>query len=159
MCSLDCFGSVMKMDMACPRQIQVLAPAWIAKPRKVRRTPLVLGVSLRTKNAARGKMLKCARCLCFKLRNFHQMPSPAANIGFPTWNSLKLDSTSRWLDAWHSDSHKNVPYTKMLQWPCIWDCRISTKWPIRTVGLLAHGPAAQRSPKGDGAKRGPKGPA
>jgi len=89
MCSLDCFGCVLKMDMACPRQVQGLAPTWIAKSREVRRTPPVLGVSLRTKNAARCKMLKCAQCPCFELRNFHQVPSPAGTIGFPPWPRKK----------------------------------------------------------------------
>ena len=36
------------------------------------------------------------------------MPSLAGDIGFPTWYSLKLDSTSRWLGASHSDSQKSV---------------------------------------------------
>ena len=44
------------------------------------------------------------------------MPSPATAIGFPTWHSLKVDSTSRWLGAWHSNSHKSVPHAKVLQW-------------------------------------------
>ena len=114
--SLDCFRNVLQMEMAWPRQKEGLAPASSTGSREVRRTPPVLGVSLRTKNTARGKMLKCAKCLCFKLRNFHKMSSPAANIGFSTWNSLKLNSTSRWLGASHSDSQKNVPCAKILQW-------------------------------------------
>jgi hypothetical protein len=115
MCSLDCFGSVLKMDMACPRQIQGLAPAWIAKSHEVYRMPLVLGVSLRTKNVARGKMLKCAKCLCFELRNFHQAPGPAVATGCPPWTSPKVDFTSRWLGAWHPDSQKSVHCMKIFK--------------------------------------------
>ena len=113
--SLDCFRNVLKMNMACPRQIQGISPAWIAEPRAVRRIPPVLGVSLRTKNAARGKMLECAECSGFELRNFRQIPSQAASIGFPTWNSPKVEFNSRWPGAWHSNSQKIVPCVKMFK--------------------------------------------
>ena len=60
--SLDCFRNVLQMEMAWPRQTEGLDLAWSTGSREVRRTPPVLGVSLRTKNAARCKMLECAQC-------------------------------------------------------------------------------------------------
>ena len=56
--SLDCFRNVLQMEMAWPRQTKGLDPAWSTRSRKVRRTPPVLGVSLRTKKCSAVQSVK-----------------------------------------------------------------------------------------------------
>ena len=115
MCSLDCFGCVLKMDMACPRQVQGLAPTWIAKSREVRRTPPVLGVSLRTKKC--GAMQNVGMCPMpmFLAAKFPPGAQPSWRNRLSALASPKADSTSRWPGAWHSDSQKSVALCENVQ--------------------------------------------